>query len=63
MAAVKESIPVNFPEEEIEGFGNYMEDFVVKVYLPQLEERVTSIFQSQISGELWACLCAPPDFC
>ena len=44
-------VPEGF-EEEPKAFGNVLEDFVVKVFLPQLDERVTASFQHAVSGEL-----------
>ena len=47
-------IPPGF-EDEPRHIGAYMEDFVVQVFLPQLEERVTSSFNQAISGEHQGC--------
>ncbi len=49
VSAVKDIIPAGF-EDDMEPFGEFLNDFVVKVYLPQLEEKVTSLLQSAISG-------------
>jgi exocyst complex component 4 len=38
-------------EEEPKAFGAVLEDFVVRVFLPQLDERVTEAFQNAVSGE------------
>jgi exocyst complex component 4 len=37
-------------EEEPKAFGLVLEDFVQRVFLPQLDERVTTSFQTAISG-------------
>lgn len=37
-------------EEEPKAFGMVLEDFVVRVFLPRLDERVTGSFQSAVSG-------------
>ncbi len=42
--------PVGF-EEEPKSFSGVLEDFVVKVFLPQLDEKVTASFQQAVSGE------------
>lgn len=42
-------IPPGF-QEEIGAFSMVLEDFVVKVFLPQLDERVTASFQQAVSG-------------
>jgi exocyst complex component 4 len=45
-----ETAPAGF-EEEPRAFGGVLEDFVVKVFLPQLDEKVTASFQQAVSGE------------
>jgi exocyst complex component 4 len=42
-------VPPGF-EDETNGFGSVLEDFVVKVFLPQLDEKVTSSFQQAVQG-------------
>nr|ODN98653.1 exocyst complex component 4 [Cryptococcus depauperatus CBS 7855] len=42
-------IPPGF-EEETRGFSTVLEDFVAKVFLPQLDEKVTAGFQQAVSG-------------
>jgi exocyst complex component 4 len=42
-------IPPGF-EEETSAFGSVLEEFVVRVFLPQLDERVTASFQQAVSG-------------
>jgi exocyst complex component 4 len=42
-------IPPGF-QDEIGSFSTVLEDFVVKVFLPQLDERVTASFQQAVSG-------------
>jgi exocyst complex component 4 len=37
-------------EDETGAFSSVLEDFVVKVFLPQLDERVTASFQQAVSG-------------
>ncbi|EIW69172.1 hypothetical protein TREMEDRAFT_31499 [Tremella mesenterica DSM 1558] len=44
-----EVVPPGF-EEETSGFSSVLEDFVVKVFLPQLDEKVTASFQQAVSG-------------
>lgn len=46
---VEHIIPPGFVEE-IGEFSTVLEDFVVKVFLPQLDERVTASFQQAVSG-------------
>ncbi|KAL7419839.1 exocyst subunit [Cryptotrichosporon argae] len=41
-------VPPGF-EDETSQFANVLEDFVVKVFLPQLDERVTASFQQAVS--------------
>jgi exocyst complex component 4 len=41
--------PAGF-EEEPKAYGAVLEDFVVRVFLPQLDERVTASFQNAVSG-------------
>ena len=43
-------IPPGF-EDETGTFGSVLEDFVVKVFLPQLDEKVTASFQQAVSGK------------
>lgn len=43
-------VPAGF-EEETSPFSDAIEDFVVKVFLPQLDEKVTASFQNAVSGE------------
>jgi len=38
-------------EDEPKGFGAVLEDFVMRVFLPQLDERVTAAFQNAVSGK------------
>ncbi|WVR04091.1 hypothetical protein IAU60_001090 [Kwoniella sp. DSM 27419] len=42
-------VPPGF-EDVIVAFSTVLEDFVVKVFLPQLDERVTASFQQAVSG-------------
>jgi len=42
-------VPPGF-EEETGTFSSVLEDFVVKVFLPQLDEKVTASFQQAVSG-------------
>lgn len=42
-------VPPGF-EDETSAFGSVLEDFVVKVFLPQLDEKVTASFQQAVSG-------------
>lgn len=37
-------------ESETQGFSTILEDFVVKVFLRQLDEKVTAGFQKAVSG-------------
>lgn len=43
-------VPPGF-EHETGSFSSVLEDFVVKVFLPQLDEKVTASFQQAVSGE------------
>jgi exocyst complex component 4 len=43
-------VPPGF-EEETGTFSSVLEDFVVKVFLPQLDEKVTASFQQAVSGK------------
>lgn len=40
----------NLVEVEGANFGTYMDEFVVKVYLPQLEDKVISLYQQAVGG-------------
>lgn len=42
-------IPPGFAEES-RAFSSVLEDFVVRIFLPQLDERVTASFQQAVSG-------------
>jgi len=44
-------VPPGF-EEETGTFASVLEDFVVKVFLPQLDEKVTASFKQAVSGKL-----------
>ena len=35
------------------GFAGFLDDFVLRTFLPQLEEKVTSVFQQAVGGEYW----------
>jgi exocyst complex component 4 len=50
LARAIEIIPPGY-ENETAQFGGGLEDFVVKVFLPQLEEKVTASFQQAVGGE------------
>lgn len=52
IAAVKETVNLSSLDEETGPIGTFMDDFVTKVYLPQLEERVTGLFLQAVNGEL-----------
>lgn len=43
-------VPPGF-EDETSAFGSVLEDFVVKVFLPQLDDKVTASFQQAVSGK------------
>jgi exocyst complex component 4 len=51
--------PVGF-EEEPKSFSGVLEDFVVNVFLPQLDERVTASFQQAVSGKSRSTLSSNP---
>lgn len=54
-------IPPGF-EDETGTFGSVLEDFVVKVFLPQLDEKVTASFQQAVSGKSYRVSSSPgPD--
>lgn len=37
------------------GFAGFLDDFVLRTFLPQLEEKVTSVFHQAVGGE-YDCL-------
>lgn len=50
VASAKKVAGISSLDDEAEVIGSFMDDFVVKVYLPQLEEKVTGIFQAAMNG-------------
>lgn len=50
LTRVSDIIPPGY-ENETDHFGGVLEDFVVRVFLPQLEEKVTASFQQAVGGE------------
>lgn len=52
VASAKKVAGISSLDDEAEVIGTFMDDFVVKVYLPQLEEKVTGIFQAAVNCEL-----------
>lgn len=48
---MKEVLPrAGLGADEDRGFGSVLEDFVLNTYLPQLEEKVTNLFQNAMSA-------------
>ncbi|KAK4047934.1 exocyst subunit [Microbotryomycetes sp. JL201] len=50
---VKEVMPgglINDDDAGLGGFGGFLDDFVVKTFLPQLEEKVSSVFHQAVGG-------------
>ena len=50
VASAKKVAGISSLDDEAEVIGSFMDEFVVKVYLPQLEEKVTGIFQAAVNG-------------
>ncbi|KAI8063832.1 Sec8 exocyst complex component-specific domain-containing protein [Gongronella butleri] len=40
----------NYDDQNEEGFGNFLDDFAINVFLPQIEEKVMQLIQSATSG-------------
>lgn len=55
LAKVKEVMPDGLlrgsEEENNSGFGGFLDDFVLRTFLPQLEEKVTSVFHQAVGGK------------
>lgn len=49
VSSAKKVAGISSLDDEAEVIGSFMDDFVVKVYLPQLEEKVTGIFQAAVN--------------
>lgn len=51
VSSAKKVAGISSLDDEAEVIGSFMDDFVVKVYLPQLEDKVSGIFQAAVTGE------------
>jgi hypothetical protein len=51
VAAARETVNLSPLDEEHGEIGTFMDDFIQKVYLPQLEEKVTNLFQQAANSE------------
>jgi exocyst complex component 4 len=46
-----ESSAMNSEEEGVDkGFGGFLDDFVLRTFLPQLEDKVTNVFHQAVGG-------------
>lgn len=59
VSSAKQVAGISSLDDEAEVIGSFMDDFVVKVYLPQLEDKVTSIFQNALNCR-WPLVVSPP---
>ncbi|KAJ9123257.1 hypothetical protein QFC22_001453 [Naganishia vaughanmartiniae] len=50
VSSAKQVAGISSLDDDAEVVGTFMDDFVVKVYLPQLEDKVTSIFQNALNS-------------
>lgn len=41
--------------DAVKNSTSHLDDFVLKVYLPQLEEKVSLVFHQAVTGEMWRC--------
>lgn len=50
---VKEIMPGGMMGEENDpmGFGGFLDEFVLRTFLPQLEEKVSTVFHQAVGGE------------
>lgn len=51
VSSAKKVAGISSLDDEAEVIGSFMDDFVVKVYLPQLEDKVSAIFQTAVTCE------------
>lgn len=49
---VKEVFPGGMTGDDESGFGGFLDEFVLRTFLPQLEEKVSSVFRQAVGGEL-----------
>ncbi|KAJ9101966.1 hypothetical protein QFC20_005115 [Naganishia adeliensis] len=50
VSSAKKVAGISSLDDEAEVIGSFMDDFVVKVYLPQLEDKVSGIFQAAVTA-------------
>ncbi|KAI5455480.1 exocyst subunit, variant 2 [Naganishia albida] len=50
VSSAKKVAGISSLDDEAEVIGSFMDDFVVKVYLPQLEDKVSAIFQTAVTS-------------
>jgi exocyst complex component 4 len=58
ITSAKETIDLNSTEEDDSSIGTFMDEFIQRVYLPQLEEKVTNLFQQAVNGETHLSHCS-----
>lgn len=56
LSRVKDTMPEGLlqgsdEEASTSNFGGFLDDFVLRTFLPQLEEKVTSVFHQAVGGE------------
>ena len=47
---VKEVMPGGMTGDDESGFGGFLDEFVLRTFLPQLEEKVSSVFRQAVGG-------------
>jgi hypothetical protein len=40
-------------DNNIDSFGNFLDDFAVNIFLPQIEDKVTQLLQSATVGKVY----------
>lgn len=51
LASVRTVLPPGMVGDEEQGFGGFLDDFVLHVFLPQLEDKIAAVFQQAVGGE------------
>lgn len=47
---VKDVMPGGLMGDDDKGFGGFLDEFVLNIFLPQLEDKVTSVFQQAVGA-------------
>ena len=54
---VKEIMPGGLlGDDDASGFGGFLDDFVLRTFLPQLEEKVSTVFHQAVGGQSFVLL-------